>query len=235
MKLGTTIFRSIILTAAVFMFGLHDSHGESLYVFMPSKFRPIAMQNKMREACPGIDIMVFGRHKDFDDQVKANKPDAILTKPAVIEHIGGYMVSLKGKRKGAVRESHVLLSVDKKTDLNNIGKLKIGVFDILGRKGMKGYIGRHFNPAPKLKRVSKMEDLLQMLTFNMADAVLVPKNDVSYFREISNLNFVVTPVQMKTGIISLAKKDGTGASKITGAIKKTAPKNMALPEVDAWE
>ena len=229
------ILRLIIFTVTVLIFS-PDSHAESLYVFTPSKLRPVVMQEKLLQACPGIDIMVFGRHKDFANQIKANSPDAILTKIPVIENIGGYTVCLKGSRGGSADEPYILLSVDKKVDPANIGKLKIGVFDILGRKKMKTFIGRFFNPVPKLKRVSKMEDLLQLLTFNMADAVLTPENTVSYFKEISNLNFIITPVpEMKTEIVSLAQKDGTAAFKTIEAIKKIDAKTMALLEVEIWK
>jgi len=237
MKLRTysILLRLIIFTAVVFLFS-PDSHAESLYVFIPSKLRPVVMQEKLLQACPGIDIMVFGRHKDFANQVKANSPDAILTKIPVIENIGGYAVCLKGGRGGSADELYILLSVNKKVEPANIGKLKIGVFDILGRKKMKTFIGKFFNPVPKLKRVSKMEDLLQLLTFNMADAVLTPENTAPYFKEISNLNFVTTPVpDMKTEIVSLAQKDGTAASKTIEAIKKMDAKTMALLEVDTWK
>jgi len=43
------------------------------------KMRPVVMQEKLLQACPGIDIMVFGRHKDFANQVKANSKEKIST------------------------------------------------------------------------------------------------------------------------------------------------------------
>lgn len=209
--------------------------GESLYVFTPSRIRPVVLQEQLRDACPGIDIKVFGRHKDFEKQVRAKNPDAVLTKAPVVRHIGGYSVLLRGSRKGSVKEQYVLLSVDKKIDLNE-KKPAIGVFDILGRKEMKKFVGNYFNPVPRMKRVSKMEDLLQLLTFNMAGAVLVPENVVPWFRELSNLNFAVTPVEkMRIDIISLAGKKGAKVERTIEAMKKIDSKTMSLLEVEKWE
>jgi len=65
---------------------------------------------------------------------------------------------------------------------------------------------------------------------------LTSENTVPYFKEISNLNFITTPVpKMKTEIVYLAQKDGTTASKTIEAIKKMDAKTMALLKVDTWK
>ncbi len=210
--------------------------GEMLYVFYPSTIRPVLMQQKMAEACPGIQIRVFGRFTDFETQVSADKPDAILTKYPVIMQIGGYSPALKGSRKGKSEESSVLLSVDEKIDLNSISSVSIGIFDILGRDGMKKMCGSYFSQEPRLRLVSKIEDMLQLLTLNMAKAILIPENHLAYFKELSNLNFAVTPLpNVSTGIIALAVRDGGIAVLSAKALTGMDGKSMAMLEVDKWE
>jgi hypothetical protein len=234
-KIRKIIFKfAIVLLFMLFFYG--SAYAETLYIFYPSIMRPIVMQQKMTEACPGIEIKVFGRFKDFETEVISGKPDAILTKYPVISQLGGYSVLLKGSRKGKTEESDILLSVDEKIDLNSISEISIGMFDILGRDGMKKMVSSYFNGEPKLKLVSKTEDMLQLLTLNMSKAILIPENHIGYFKELSNLNFVVTPVpNMKEGIVALAIKSGAGAAKIVKALTGMNDKNMAIPEVDKWE
>ncbi len=209
---------------------------ETLYVFYPSTIRPVLMQQKMIEACPGIQIRVFGRFTDFETQVLADKPDAILTKYPVIQQIHGYTVAMKGSRKGETGESSILVSVDEKIDLNSISSISIGMFDILGRDGMKKMAGSYFSQEPRLRLVSKMEDMLQLLTLNMVKAILIPENQLSYFKELSRMNFAVTLLpDVKTGIIALAVRDGGNAVLSFSALKGMDSKSMTMLEVDKWE
>ncbi len=209
---------------------------ETLYVFYPTTVRSQIVQKELSKACPGVEITVFGRYKDFEAKLGMNFPDAILTKLPVISQFGGYSVKLKGTRKGSADEPYVLLSANKKVDPDNIANLSIGTFDILGRKGMKQFVSKYFATEPGLRRVSKIEDLLQLLTFNMADALLIPEIHVNYFKEISKLNFMVTPVpKMRIGIVGLGMRQGQNAPLILKGLTETDNKTKALLEVDDWK
>ena len=100
---------------------------------------------------------------------------------------------------------------------------------------MKTFVGRYFRAPPKLKRVSKMEDLLHLMTLNMAKAVLIPENDVAYFKEMSRLDFVLTPVpEMRVGIIALAVRKGKNANATLRHFTDMDDKNKALLDIDDW-
>lgn len=209
---------------------------ETLHVFYPSPIRPVVMQQKMLKACPGIRIRVFGRFTDFETQVSADKPDAILTKYPVIQQIGGYAVALKGSRKGEIEESNILVSVEKKVDLSGLSRISIGMFDILGRRGMKKMAGDYFSGKPRVRLVSKIEDLLQILTLNMVKAILIPENQLAYFKELSAMNFAVTSLpDIRTGIAAVAVRDGGNAGQIIRALTGMDGKAMDMLEVDKWE
>lgn len=224
---------AILIFVAIFF--SRTGYSETLYVFYPTAARSQIVQKELSKACPGIEITVFGRYKDFRAKVGMNSPDAILTKDPVVRQIRGYLIKMEGIRKGAIDEPYVLVSADKKVDPGNIANTPIGVFDILGRKGMKKFVSNYFTGAPRLKRVSKMEDLLQLLTFNMADAVLIPEIYVNYFKEISKLNFSVTRIpKMRIGIIALGVKQGKNASQTIKGLSGMDNKTKALVEVDDW-
>ncbi len=206
----------------------------TLYVFYPSTIRTRTLQQKLQNGCPDINISVFGRFKDFNEKVKIDQPNAILTKTPVVEYIGGYTIKLKGNRNGKIVESFVLLSVDAPVTLDNLAGESIGVFAILGRKEMKKYIGGFIHGKHKLKRVSKMEDFLPLLAFNMAKAILVPDYTVEYFQRLSKLNFVNSPVpNMEVEIITLALKD-INSSAAVASIKGLNNDLNSLLEVDKW-
>ncbi len=210
---------------------------EMLYVFYPSVMSATSVQKELTSACPGIAITVFGRFKDFEDGIMRAAPDAILTKPHVIEQIGGYNIRLNGSRKGESVESYIFLSVNRQIDVSSsLAGKTVGVFDILGRKGMDRFIGKVLNPLPELQRVSKIEDLLQLLTFNTAEAILIPEGYADYYKKISKLNFVVTPFpDMKTGILALGVKQGKEAALTVKALTALNQQYMSLLEVDKWK
>ncbi len=209
---------------------------ETLYVFYPTTLSSKAMQTEIKNICPGIDITVFGRYRDFSVRVKEAPPDAILTKTQVVETIENFSVKLNGSRKGSAEEPYVFLSVDQKIDTGSIADITVGVLDILGRKGMTELVGKFFSPPPKIKRVTKMEDLLSLLTFDAAKAILIPEHYVAHFKKISQLNFAITPAkEMKTGIVALAVKNGGSADATVTAIKGMDSAGTSLLEVDNWQ
>ena len=209
---------------------------EILYVFFPSVMSATSIQKKLSKAWTGIEIMVFGRFRDFEDRVSKDVPDAVLAKLPVIERIGGYAIALRGSRGESTEESYVFLTLDKQNDVNHLSGKSVGVIDILGRKGMNMFVGKFLNPAPKLRRVSKVDDLLQMLTFKIVAGILTPNIYVSYYKKISNLDFVITPMpNMKTGILALGVKQGKEAPLILAALGDSEKQYMELLEVEQWK
>ena len=227
----------MMIMMTVLFFGTEAwSDTTKLYVFYPSAMSSASLQKELNEACAEIEVMVFGRFKDFEERVSSDKPDAVLTKPPVIGQIGDYTVSLVGTRGGDISEPYILLSVDKKMDISHLSDKQIGVFDFLGRKGMDAFVGKYINPLPNLKRVSKMEDLLQLLTFNMVEAILIPEVYADYYKKISKLNFVITPLpNMKAEIVAVGVKQGKDLSSTVKSLKSLNKQYMALLEIEQWK
>ncbi len=225
---------AILIWSAIFF--VQSVYAERLYVFYPSIVRTKIMQKKLSRALPGIEVRVFGRYRDFRTKTKTDSPDAILSKEPVIKHLGRYLIKRKGIRDYDTFESYVLLSVGKRVNPANMAGTSIGVFDILGRRGMKKFLGNYFRPRPRIKRVSKMEDLLQLLIFNMVDAVLIPEIYVAYFEDISNLYFIKTPVpDIRVGIIALAVKKRRYAPHILRSFSSMNDNLKTLLDIENWE
>ncbi|MCP4351147.1 MAG: hypothetical protein GY795_37255 [Desulfobacterales bacterium] len=229
--------QNILLILIIIIFSAQGVYAESLFVFYPTPQRPHVLRQKMSEVFPSnIEIKVYGRYSDFEKKTRTASPDAVITKFPVIRQLSGYSVKMNGSRGGSTDESYVFLSIDEKIDPGNIKGMKIGVVGILGRKQMNQFVSNYFKAAPKLKRVLKIEDLLQLLTFKMVKAILIPECHVSFFKKRSELNFVVTPVpNMQTGIVSLAVKDENSTSSVAEIVKKMNNDIMNLLGIDKWE
>ncbi len=207
----------------------------TLYVFYPSTIRPQTLQQQLNDELPGVTVTVFGRYIDFAEQVKISAPDAILTKPDVIRQFGAYSLKISGIRNGSADEPYILVSEKKKTQTEQVGTSRIGVVDFLGRHGMDLLARNIFDTPPRINRVSKIEDLLPLLAFGMADAVFVSVKDADYLASISKMQFLRREINgKKIGIVALGiKKDSTG-EKTVRIIKGLSKAICLLFDVEGW-
>ena len=207
---------------------------EQLYVYVPTDVRAKNLQQAIGMACPNITVTAFGRGIDFRQLVKKSPPDAILSPLPVLEHRLGFKSAIRGVKNGFTDEQYVLLSVDKAFDLRNIENSKIGVVDILGRKAMGEFVSQLMQTKVKLKRVTKQEDLLSLLTFGSVDGVFVSESQYRQIRKRSNLNLVVTNPNIKVGLASIALVNLSAKQKIADCVKRFDKKLNRILGVEQW-
>ena len=65
--------------------------------------RARAFEKLLATAMPGVDITVFGRLKDFQNNIKKTPPDAVLTMRAVIDQQKGVSAILQGPQAERLR------------------------------------------------------------------------------------------------------------------------------------
>lgn len=225
-----------------------------VYVFYPTLIRPLALQEALAEKCPGLSITVFGRLTDFQAKVAADPPDALLAQAAVLAQFASYRPRLQGLRKGSPTESYVLLSIDKPADPAKMEGATLGVVGLLERKPMADFVGSLVAGSPRLDRVTKVEDLLPLLTFRAVSAVLVSEPIAREFRRKSQANLVSARLEgAKVGLVSLAVRrapeagiagggkgagvDGDGGfpeQELVKAVLGLGAGEMELLGVDAW-
>jgi hypothetical protein len=229
--------RSKLLFILLVLWVSNSCSQDKLYVFYPTVARPQAVQDKIQKSVPGVEVTVFGRYADFTAKMEIEPAQMMITKPALVEQFSGYELKVKGARAGKTDENYVLLSINTGIDLATVGaETVIGTIDILGRNGMNTFAKQFFSTIPKLKRVTKVEDLLPLLTFNMAIAILVQEPAIQYFKTTSNLNFAITKLpESKDGIVALAVKSGGNADKVASALKSADKELCSFFEVDLWK
>lgn len=192
----------------------------------------------MANAMQGVSITVFGRYNDFITKIKTEPPDAVITKTVLIkDQLSNYEVSLNGVRNGKTEERYVVLSIDRPLSIDSISiESVIGIIDILGRAGMNSFSKQFFSVEPKLKRVSKVEDLLPLLSFNMVNGVLIEDVYVDYFKSTSQLQFSVTNLtSSNNGIVAFAIKKGGNSEKSLNFLKRNDKAICALFYIDTWK
>lgn len=222
----------------VSLFASIVSGNEKLYVFYPSTFDFQSMQNKMADALPGINTTVFSRYDEFASKMKTEPPEAVITKPILIqEQFIDYELILNGERNGKTEGSYVLLSIDTSFTFESINnETSIGIVDFLGRTGMKTFVKNNFSIEPKLKRVSKVGDLLPFLTLDVASGIMIENVFVEYFKSTSQLQFIVIPLpERNTGIIAFAIKKGKEADKTLSSLKQNKKSICELFCIQQWK
>lgn len=209
---------------------------QKLYVFHPTPLRPHTIQNQLSDACPGIEVLVFGRYRDFMAQLRIEKPDGILSNPRVLNSVEGFSLALRGVKSGTSLEPFVFLSVGKVIHIKQIATVTVGAVDYLGRTGMDALVHSLFSQTPHLKRVTKVEDLLPLLTFKMANAIMVPQSQIEYFKSKSQLDLVATAIPKAFfGQIALGSADSPEGTTIKNAVKALSPEILAKLGIEKWK
>src|SRR4051812_942017 len=172
----------------------------SVYVYVHTDTKSAALEKGLQDKLPSLAVTVFGRFRDFEEAMSARRPDAVVALQPLLSSLSVPVV-LQGTRGEHEWEPYVLLTTGAAVDGSLAGKV-IGVVDLLGRNGTQDFVTKLLKtPDLKLKRVTKMEDLLPLLQFSAADGVLVPAAAVKGVTERSRLALKVRELpEAKVGL-----------------------------------
>jgi ABC-type amino acid transport substrate-binding protein len=143
-----------------------------VFIFLYTEMKSGALERILQAKMPSVAITVFGRFKDFEDAFVAGQPDAVVAVGPFLE-ARRTPAALQGQRAAKEWESYALVSLGDTAASALAGKV-VGVVDLLGRTGTQEFVQSMLKTDVKLKRVTKLEDLLPLLQFSAADAVLIP-------------------------------------------------------------
>ncbi len=217
------VLRSLMMILLIFSACV--AWGETLYVYYPSTLQSLVVQKSVQRTNPDVTVMVFGKYRDFVTKAVADQPEVLLVRDGGLSDFSDYTIKYNAYRNGSNVEKYVLLSVEKAVDLSSItASTVIGVVDFKRRNEMDAFVGQILGVKPTVKHVTKVADLLALFNFGLAEAVLIPESDVAYFKEISNLNFVVTRVESNHNIAIIASKsDSSAALDVAMKISELVP------------
>jgi hypothetical protein len=165
----------------------------AVYVYVHTDTKSAMLDKTLQDRMPSVTVTVFGRFRDFEEAMTGRRPDAVLALQPLLAS-QNIPVALQGFRSDQDWEPYVLLAPRANLE-GPLGRKVIGVVDLLGRDGTQQFLTTLLKADTlKLKRVTKLEDLLPLLQFSAADAVLVPAAAVKSITERSRLTLGVREI-----------------------------------------
>lgn len=206
----------------------------TLYVFYPSEVRPKSLEGHLARHCEGIQVTAFAQVEEFNRSLERSPPDAILSLPPVIEQSPGYSSVVQGSRRGSTVEEYYLVSRPPPLEKAALASVDVGVVDLLGRRAMQSFINEKLATEVRIKRVTKLEDILPLLTFRHVEAVFVSSKDYDILKQRTTQPLVATPADIRLGLIGVAVKDTRNSSVLAECFERLDPATNALLGVDRW-
>jgi hypothetical protein len=205
-----------------------------LHVFLQLDAKSSVVEKTLQARLPGLGVTVFGRFRDFDDASTNNKPDAVLSIGPVLE-ARGTKPSLQGTRGGKPTEAYVLASVGQPLNGALTGKT-IGAVDLLSRDGTQSFITGLLKATDvKIKRVAKVEDLLPLLEFSAADAIVLPSSMLAKFMERTRLPIKTRDLPgAQVGLPAVAVLNPAVRDQVVSAFQKLDGPTKKLLGIDDW-
>ncbi len=174
-----------------------------LFVFASADMRALALEKYLGSQLPGVEVTVFGRIRGFQAAL-AERPDGVIARSVVLESFG-LEPELKGYNGSSPTEPYVLASVGKPVTPSQLAGKTLGVVDILGRHKMDEFVGLLLDGVePRLKHVTHERDLLALLHFDTADAVVTSERWVKVLSEKTEMNLKTTPIRRQVGLVAVA-------------------------------
>ncbi|MDO5576822.1 MAG: hypothetical protein Q4F84_07055 [Fibrobacter sp.] len=237
MKLSLFIKRHVLILFFVCFLITNSFAQNKLYVYYPTVSNSEIVKNTLVKQIQGPTIEVFAKHDEFVGKVSLDQPDAIIAKSVLIStQLTNYEILLNGQRGEKAETKYVILSTNKPLAIQSVNSSTVlGVVNFLGRNGTDQFEKQFFTEQPRLKRVSKPNDLLPLLSLNVAAGILIEDFFVDYFESTSQLEFFVTPAQSVPGTVGFAVKKGATSDKTIELLKQTNKEICDIFHIDMWK
>lgn len=227
------LFLGLVLGAAIFRTARAGAAKPTVHVFLQLDAKSSAVERTLRERLPELGVTVFGRFRDFEDGLTNGKPDAILTIGAVLKQ-RGKKATLEGVRGGKNTEPYVLASVNQPIEGPLSGRT-IGAVDLLGRDGTQTLLAGLLKATDfKLKRVAKIEDLLPLLEFSAADAIVLPVSMLKRLIERTRLAIKSRELSGGVGLPMVAILNPTARDVVVKSFQNLDGATKSLLGIDSW-
>jgi len=212
----------------------HTAHaadaGPRLYAFVPTGLGALSFQKLLAQAMPGTQVVVFGRHRDFDNAL-AEGPDGVLTLEPILRAKQLRPVVVGNNTSGST-EKYALISVGQAVEPADV--TSVGAVDILGRQGMKEFVANLLGTSAKIEPVTKVEDLLPLLQLGSVDAVLAPERLVHALQAKSKLDLHTTRAPGAVGLPALSVMTAAG-TVLARDVKRLGPQVCEEMGVTRWD
>jgi hypothetical protein len=207
-----------------------------VYVYLHSTLKAKSLEELISRALSGAQVTVFSRVKDLEDAMQAKPSGALLTYPPVHAKFQLTPV-LRGQAKQKDWEPYVSMSVGKALPKAELAGKTIGVLDTLGRKETTDHVTAILGGMAdfKLKRVIKLEDMLPLLQFGAAEALILPASAATEIRSRSQQELAVSEIEgARAELPAVAALGGNIASALKDRFVGMDSKVKAALGVESW-
>lgn len=183
---------------------------------------------------PGVNVTVFGKLSDFRAALEASPPSAALSPKPVLASLNR-TADLQGIKAGSDAEQYLLIST-KPLPREALSSLRYGIVDLVERRSLPKFVAGLLGVSapPEVQRVTKIEDLLPLLQFQTADAVLLPERFRSDFESKSKMRFTILSLSTaKVGLVAVTFL--SERQPLENAIRRLPREVLADLGVDEWK
>jgi len=209
--------------------------GPALYVFLQLDTKSSLLEKTLQARLPNLAVTVFGRFRDFQDAFAATPPAALLAVSPLLDQ-EKKKVTLQGTRGGKDWEPYVLVSVGPMKPGPLSGRT-VGVVDLFGHDGTQAFAANLLKtPDVKIKRVAKMEDMLPLIEFSAADAILIPTAGMKRLTDRTRLPLVSRDLpNARLGLPAVAVINPAMRDTVVRALQGLDAATRNLLGIEEWE
>lgn len=202
-----------------------------LVVFWPGRSSG-GLQQSMRAEMSGVDVRVVSRTGDFR-RALSDPTDAVMASPYVLRQ-NGLAPQLSAQSADSGR--YLAVALERAPVKATLSSGTIGVVDELGRNQMPIFVQRLLGSTrtPTLRRVTKVEDLLPLLQFSIAKAVLVKERDFPLLESRTQQRLYTIPISAKSAPLAVAFADGGRRSMVERAVRGLGGQTKQSLGVESW-
>lgn len=207
-----------------------------IYVYAPTLTKSNVIEKEMGAHLQKASVRAFGRYSDFKAMVKTAPPAAVIAPLATLRELGLMgKVKLQGLVGGQSSQPLVLVSLDQALAPSSLTGVSVGLVSIMDRPALKRYLEARIPAKPKANPTTKLEDLLPLLTFQSAQAILVTDAQARQIRARSQANLVVQPLsgasQDCLALVILDEK----AMALVAEVEKLPKVVLELLDLEGWK
>jgi hypothetical protein len=206
-----------------------EASGGRLLVYLHLVMKQRALQTAFEAALPGVTVTAVGRVADLERGLSDGQ-DAVLALSGVLSQ-RNWPLQLRGLRRGATEETYSLVGTDSPPDPQRVDS--VGALDLFGRDGTERFVKGLLGAAPKVQRVTKVEDLLPLLQIQRVAGVILPSRLITELQSGSRLKLAGRELPQKVGLPAATALNAGGAAILAGLRRLPPSLSLALG-VDEW-
>lgn len=205
-----------------------------LYALAPSSIRARGLARMIGQTDPDVDVRAFRHFADLERALRTPSSGAVMALAPSLQALGANPV-LQGTLRGQATQQYLVVSRRPMTH-QDLATARIGVVDLVGRKRLPGFVSSILllERPPKIRRVTRADDLLSVLALGMADCVLLPEQELTALNRVAQLEvYTLRLDSARVGYTAIAEL-GPFQSNILTRLERLSKKVLKVLGIDAW-